>query len=280
MVTIGLNDCRFYSFRRAWFIFTGMIAALQIFGTLAIIIILILFVFKPRRKEGFELPLNYQELLNDYVLFYAMLAEADKKKFDARFEKFLSSVRINGANAEAEDLDRVLIGAAAIIPVYYIPDWEYVNLKEVLLYPGNFNFDFEQHGTERSISGMVGKGHLQNVMILNKWELRQGFINNKNQNNTAIHEFVHLIDKMDGTLDGVPEILLPRKYIPQWKQLLENTMQAIRRGESDINPYGATSPVECFSVVSEYFFEQPELFRTTHPELHDMLGIIYGKNKL
>jgi MtfA peptidase len=256
-----------------------MITALQILFTLVIIVLLILFVFKPRRKEAFDLPLNYQELLNDYVLFYAMLPDAEKKKFDARFEKFLSSVRITGANAEAEDLDRILIGAAAIIPVYYIPDWEYVNLKEVLLYPGNFNTDFEQHGTERSISGMVGTGHLQNVMILNKWELRQGFVNNKNQNNTAIHEFVHLIDKMDGTLDGVPEILLPRKYIAQWQQLLENTMQNIRRGESDINPYAATSAVECFAVISEYYFEQPEAFRSRHPELNDLLGIIYQKNK-
>ena len=158
-----------------------MIAALQIFGTLVIIILLILFVFKPRRKDNFNIPLNYPELLSDYVLFYGGLTEADKKKFDLRFEKFLSSVHINGANAEVEDLDRVLIGAAAIIPVYYIPDWEYVNLREVLLYPGNFNFDFEQHGVERNVSGMVGTGHMQNVMILNKWELRQGFINNKNQ---------------------------------------------------------------------------------------------------
>ncbi len=256
-----------------------MIVALQVFGTLLIIVLLILFVFKPRRKEAFDIPLNYQELLKDYVLFYTRLADADKNIFHALFEKFLSSVRITGANAEVEDLDRVLIGAAAIIPVYHIPDWEYVNLREVLLYPGNFNTDFEQHGTERSISGMVGTGHLQNVMILNKWELRQGFINNKNQKNTAIHEFVHLIDKMDGTLDGVPEILLPRKFITQWQQLLEDTMQAIRKGESDINPYGATSAVECFAVVSEYFFEQPEAFRSMHRELDDMLGIIYQRNK-
>ena len=84
---------------------------------------------------------------------------------------------------------------------------------------------------------------------------------------------------MDGTLDGVPEILLPRKFIAQWQLLLENTMQVIRRGESDINPYGATSAVECFAVLSEYFFEQPELFASRHPELNEMLEIIYQKAK-
>jgi Mlc titration factor MtfA (ptsG expression regulator) len=104
--------------------------------------------------------------------------------------------------------------------------------------------------------------------------LRQGFINSNSNRNTAIHEFVHLIDKMDGTLDGIPEILLERKHIAQWRQLLQSTMQNIRQGESDIDIYGATSPVECFAVVSEYFFEQPGLFRS-HPQLNEMLQRIF-----
>ena len=255
-----------------------MITALQIFFTLLLIILIILLVFRSRRIEAFVLPDNYRELLNDYVTFYSILDEEGKKRFEERFQKFLSAVKITGANAEVEDIDRVLIGAGAVIPVYFIPDWEYVNLREILVYPGNFNMDFDQQGNERMISGMVGSGHMQNVMIISKWELRQGFINNKSSRNTAIHEFVHLIDKMDGTLDGVPEILLERKYVAQWQQLLQSTMEEIRRGDSDIDAYGATSPVECFAVVSEYFFEQPQLFRSTHPELHEILQQIFVRS--
>ena len=48
---------------------------------------------------------------------------------------------------------------------------------------------------------------MQHVMIITKWQLRQGFINHNDAHNTAIHEFVHLVDKMDGTMDGVPEII-------------------------------------------------------------------------
>lgn len=252
-----------------------MLVFLQVFFSLLVVILIILFVFQPRRKEAFALPENYQELLNDYVRFYFHLNEEGKKKFEEKLKKFSSTVKITGANAEVEDLDKILIGAAAVIPTFYIPDWEYINLKEVLVYPGNFNTDFEQHGDERSISGMVGTGAMQNVMILSKWELRQGFIDSSSHHNTAIHEFVHLIDKMDGTLDGVPEILLERKYVSRWKELLELTMEQIRQGRSDINPYGATSPVECFAVLAEYFFEQPEVFRSLHPELSEMLGRIF-----
>ena len=251
-----------------------MITALQVLFALLVIILVILFVFKPRRKELVHLPENYEEMLLDYVPFYASLNDQGRKSFESRFEKFLHSVKITGANAEVEDLDRVLIAAAAVIPVFHIPDWEYVNLREVLLYPGNFNTDFEQHGHERTISGMVGTGAMQNVMILSKWEVRQGFIVKDNRN-VAIHEFVHLVDKMDGTLDGVPEILLERKYVARWRELMEETMLAIRQGRSDIDPYGATSPVECFAVVSEYFFEQPEMFRSNHPEWYGLMQRVF-----
>lgn len=252
-----------------------MVTVLQIFFALLIIILIIVFVFQPRRIKSIAWPDNYQDFLSDYVAFYSRLDEEGKKRFEDKFQKFLSAVKITGANADVEDLDRVLIGAAAVIPVYFIPDWQYVNLREILLYPGNFNTDFDQEGNNRMISGMVGSGALQNVLIISKWDLRQGFINSKSNRNTAIHEFIHLIDKMDGTLDGVPELLLPRKFIAQWQQLIQSTMDRIRQGNSEIDAYGATSPVECFAVVSEYFFEQPELFRSIQPELNEMLMRIF-----
>ena len=37
-------------------------------------------------------------------------------------------------------------------------------------------------------------------MVLSKKALYLGFINNTDKKNTAIHEFVHLIDKKDGKI--------------------------------------------------------------------------------
>lgn len=248
---------------------------LQVFFVLTALVVLILFVLRPKSKAAVvSLPEGYRELLIDYVKFYERLDENGKKHFEARLGKFLSGVKITGANAVVEDIDRVLIGAAAIIPVYYITDWEYINLREILLYPGNFSHDFDQHGVDRTISGMVGTGALQNVMVISKWELRQGFIVSSSRN-TALHEFVHLIDKMDGTMDGVPELLLERRYIPEWRRLVHSAMEQINRGESDIDVYGAANNVEFFAVISEYFFEQPELFKKNHPQLNEMMERIF-----
>ena len=234
-----------------------MVTVFQIIFVLAFLILLILFVFKPKRNKSIiPSPEACRQLLNDHVDYYVRLDEAKKKNFEERVLQFLAGVRITGVNAIVEDIDRVFIGAGAIIPVFAFPGWEYTNLHEVLLYPGIFNEDFEQHGSQRSIAGMVGSGAMQNVMIISKSELRQGFIDNTGNRNTAIHEFAHLVDKMDGTMDGIPEILLEQKYIAYWQNLVNETIQQIKDGGSDIDSYGATNQAEFFAVVAEYFFEQ------------------------
>lgn len=253
-----------------------MVFVLQILFVLALILLIILFAYKLTRiKKHNQLPENYKELLSDYVKFYRQIDEKGKLSFEKRVEEFLSATKITGVNAEAEDLDRLLIAAGAIIPVYNIPDWQYINLHEVLLYPGAFNEDFDQGGSDRPFAGMVGSGAMQHVMIITKWQLRQGFIDNNSSRNTAIHEFVHLIDKMDGTLDGIPEIILERKYTDQWKNLMNSTILQMKTYGSDIDIYGSTNPVEFFAVISEYFFEQPDLLKANHPDLHEMLNRIY-----
>jgi Mlc titration factor MtfA (ptsG expression regulator) len=248
----------------------------QILIGFVLIVLIVLFVFRVSIvKDLVLLPENYRELLTDYVKFYRQLDDDAKEKFEKRAEQFLSAVKITGVNAVVEDLDRLLVAAGAIIPVFTIPDWQYINLHEVLVYPGAFNEDFDQAGADRPIAGMVGSGAMQNVMILTKWQLRQGFINEQDTHNTAIHEFVHLIDKMDGTFDGVPEIILERKYTGQWRNMMEITIAQMKAHGSDINMYGATSPVEFFAVISEYFFERSDLLKANHPDLYEMLGRIY-----
>ena len=252
-----------------------MVTVLQIAFVLGLIILITLFVFEIRIKEIVLLPDDYKILLNDYVKFYQQLDDDEKKKFEDRVQHFLTAVRITGVNAEVEDMDRVFIGAAAVIPVFAFPDWQYVNLHEVLVYPGTFNQDFDQAGWDRYISGMVGSGAMQHVMIISKWQLRQGFINNADAHNTAIHEFAHLIDKMDGTMDGVPEIILERRYISRWVSLMNATTQQMKNYGSDIDMYGATNHAEFFAVISEYFFERPDLLKANHPELFEMMERIF-----
>lgn len=243
-----------------------------------IVVKLLSFFFRSKKKDPTPAPLpaGYRAILTERVPFYRSLDDEKKREFENRVQHFLATTRITGVKTVVEDIDRVLTAASAVIPIFNFPGWEYVNLHEVLLYPDAFDHDFQQEGGHRSIIGMVGTGALNHVMILSQNELRQSFINNTGKTNTAIHEFVHLVDKTDGSIDGIPEFILDKKYILPWLQMMQKEIELILKDRSDIDPYGATNEAEFFAVVSEYFFERPKLLKEKHPELYKLLSEIFN----
>ncbi len=143
------------------------------------------------------------------------------------------------------------------------------------MYPDYFDERFSTASEVRNVAGMVGSGALSSKMILSQQALRNGFLN-FSADNTAIHEFVHLIDKADGEVDGIPEYLIPKSLIEPWIKEMHKTIREIRTGESDIREYAGTNEAEFFAVVSEYFFKKPSLLKEDHPKLYRMLDHIYG----
>ncbi len=249
---------------------------------LLILIALVLFFYwknhSAQRKERGTIPNKLSQLLQNHVGYYQKLSAEEKLLFEQRIAAFLGEVRIEGIGLEVEELDRVLVAASAIIPIFGFKEWKYRNLTNVILYPDTFNGEFQYEGTDRNILGMVGNGYLNGQMILSQSSLRKGFSNQSDENNTAIHEFVHLLDKSDGAVDGLPENLLQHRYILPWLRMIRQEIQRIKEGESDINPYAATAESEFLAVVAEYFFERPALLEAKHPDLYRMLTMIFHQN--
>ncbi len=222
-------------------------------------------------------PEQWRSILQEECVFYNELNKEQQPSFEKRVQAFLQQTRITGVNCRIEEIDNVLIGASAIIPIFGFPDWEYINLQEILLYPDSFNHDFEQKGADRPILGMVGSGALNGTMVLSQHELRQAFLNKTSKTNTAIHEFVHLVDKTDGAVDGVPEVLMKQAYVLPWLQAMQKEIKKILTAKSDINPFGATNEAEFLAVVAEYFFERPDLLERKNPELYQLLSSIFRR---
>ncbi len=242
-------------------------------------LLLILFVIYQltKRKKPAEIPEEQliENILGQNVLFYQRLSDPDKSAFVKRVLLFLNKVNIQGVNTVIDERDKIFVGAAAIIPIFAFKDWEYHNIREVLIYPATFNEQYQTEGEGRNVLGMVGDGVMNRVMILSLPELRNGFINKTDRSNTAIHEFVHLVDKDDGYADGYPESLLTHQYAIPWLKRIHKEMELIQKGKSDINPYATTNEAEFLAVAAEYFFEQPGLMEKKHPELYAALRQVF-----
>ena len=230
------------------------------------------------KKPTDAFPPAWRTILSKEVAFYNTLSKEEKKHFEFKLQEFLLNYRITGIQVDVDITDRLLIASSGVIPIFKFPKWRYNNLYEILLYPCMFNEDFETTGPDRNILGMVGTGYMEGKMILSKTALRHGFDVDSDKKNTAIHEFIHLIDKADGSTDGIPKLLLERPYVLPWLNLIKEKMDEIYDKESDINPYGGTSKVEFFAVASEYFFERPKLLAKKHPELYNLLEEIFDQD--
>lgn len=222
-------------------------------------------------------PPKWRKVLKEKVIFYKALAPKEKELFENKVHEFILNYKIIGIDVEVNITDKILVASSAIIPIFAFPNWRYTNLDLIQLYPDMFDENFKTEGKGRRTLGMVGTGFMNGKMILSKPALHHGFSNESDKKNTAIHEFVHLIDKTDNLIDGIPDTLLEKQYTIPWIDLMNQKIEAIYKNKSDINPYGATNRAEFFAVISEYFFERPQLLKRKHPELYNKLEEIFDQ---
>lgn len=223
-------------------------------------------------------PEDWRKILERYVAFYRALPAEDKDRFETEIQIFLHETRVTGIKTEVDDVTLVLAAASAEIPVFGFPDWEYENLGEILIYPGPFSKDFRTEGPDRTVTGMVGTGIMDGIMILSKPALIAGFENTNDKANVGVHEFVHLLDSSDGSYDGIPKLFLDNAYLGPWLEIMDKEMSRINNGYSKMNPYGATNKIEFFAVAAEYFFEHPDAMEKEKPELYDLLTKVFRQD--
>ncbi|MFS8083422.1 MAG: zinc-dependent peptidase [Ginsengibacter sp.] len=241
-----------------------------------LIVAFLIYYFKNPKRAIALIPEDLEATLLSHVSFYRNLTGVLKYNFKKKIEDFLRYVSIEGVKIQVTDLDRLLVAASAIIPVFYFDNWKYNNLSTVLLYPHPFNREeFLSEESDKDTSGMVGNGPMQRMMILSLPQLREGFSIHAGQSNVGIHEFVHLIDKEDGDVDGLPEALLDKKNNPEYLKLVEETMNEIANNKSDIDAYALTNRAEFFAVTSSYFLNAPGEFKKSHEALYNLYKKIY-----
>jgi Mlc titration factor MtfA (ptsG expression regulator) len=94
--------------------------------------------------------------------------------------------------------------------------------------------------------------------------------------NVVIHEFAHVLDALNGELDGIPGPM-PADEQRRWAETLEAEYDAfcdrVDAGrDTALDPYGAEALDEFFAVAAEAFFVAPRAMKKEQPALYRLLS--------
>ena len=235
--------------------------------------------FFPQQALPIEMPAEHRAFLQQAVGFYRELTPQEQTRFQHRCLSFIYATEFIGHNLEVSEQDKLLIASGSVILAWGFERWHYVKVDTVILVDRAFSEASLFDQQDSHITGLVGTHHLRGKMILSQAALHQGFSNDNDKRNVAIHEFAHLIDMADGEIDGLPRQITEQSFTLPWLALVQNKIAGINQKQSDIRNYGATNNAEFFAVACEYFFERPKLLKRKHPELYKALVGFYKQNR-
>lgn len=160
----------------------------------------------------------------------------------------------------------------------------YEGWVEIIVYPAEF-VPRHEFRTEEGLVGLdessyAGQAWLQGPVILS-WEDVEN-AGDVDGVNVVIHEFAHKLDMLNGTANGFPPLhagMNRQTWSAAFGAAYEDLRRRVEAGENpDIDPYAAESPAEFFAVLSEAFFEIPDIVREVYPRVYDQLAQFYRQD--
>jgi MtfA peptidase len=220
------------------------------------------------RREVMEAPFpdGWRLFLQERYEHYERLPEELRRRFEADVRVFLAEKRITGVGVEPTDDLKLLVAASAVTLSLCWPEYEWDQLTEVLLYPQDFDRDYEFDDPE-----LAGQAHPWGTVILSVPALVESFADPWDAFHLCLHEFAHLLGLTQTEFGAVP-VGLPGARAEEWMQVVGKERERLRRGKSVIDNYGEESPEEFMAVAVEAFFEIPLALRLRHREVYAILS--------
>lgn len=202
-------------------------------------------------------------------------------------DKLLADKSFTGAGgAEVDAAMATVIAAFAALPVLNLGYGWYEGWKEIVVYPGEFIHEGEQmdetgivHHVRAARSGESWEG---GPMVLSWQDVLWSGVGE--EFNVVIHEFAHKLDMKNGSANGRPPLhsgMSPEDWAQDFKKAYDDFCHRVDNDEETaIDPYAAESPAEFFAVLSEYFFEAPDVLHEVYPAVYGQLQRFYLQDPL
>ena len=217
-------------------------------------------------------PETWRSVLRQWCDHYNRLPDDLRSRFEDDVRIILAEKPITGVGVEVIDELRLLVAASAVTLSLGWPAYDWEQLNEILLYPDDFDRDYEFGEDDLS-----GEAHPWGTVILSVPALCQSFRDPDDAYHVGFHEFAHLLDLEQTRFDGIPRGF-DDAAAGRWVEIREREIPRMLRGESLLDDYGAHDPVEFLAVAVEAFFETALAMRRGHGELYELLATYFRQD--
>ena len=247
---------------------------------------------KPKRTV---LPESLWKETVEHLPFLSCLNEDEKLRLRELAERFLAEKEFTAAGElELTDAICVSIAVQGCLPILNLGLACYRDWVGIVVYPDEFVIPRtveDEFGVVHEYDDIASGEAWEGGPLLISWHDAQmageGY-------NVVIHEFAHKLDMLNGEADGVPPLPVDISRQEWENELLAaygdfcKRVDASEADSSDegepfdasltIDPYASENPGEFFAVLSETFFEMPELLHREYPALYALFARFYRQD--
>ncbi|HSZ71589.1 MAG TPA: zinc-dependent peptidase [Cytophagaceae bacterium] len=206
--------------------------------------------------------------------FYKTLNKTERAEFERRVSYLIQDKEFMGRqNLVVTDRMKVLIAATLAQIAFGFEFISFEDFDKIIIFPKAY---YSQH------TGHYHKGEVNSSgIIMLSWEdFLEGFRIADDGYNVGLHEIAHAL-RIEDAIPGNEYHFLKDSDLAVWNALAEPEYDNIRAGKpSFIRSYAGTNRQEFFAVCVEQFFEQPQDFHDTLPQLYNAMAKLLKQNPL
>lgn len=180
----------------------------------------------------------------------------------------------------------LIIALQACIPILKLGLDGYDGWISVIVYPAGFapkRVVMDEYGVQHNVQSNLSGEAWQRGPVVLAWNDTEhaGVIDG---HNLVIHEFAHKLDMQTGDANGMPPLhpgMNSNAWFKAFSKGFKDFQDKCTKGKQiGINCYAASSPAEYFAVLSEVFFERPEVIKQHYAKIYDQLRLFYRQDPL
>ncbi|MCG2578040.1 zinc-dependent peptidase [Dechloromonas sp. XY25] len=240
---------------------------------------------KLRGRKTPRIPDDLWAAIVTSIPFLDALDHEEQQRLRDLAETFLGSKEFTtGGGLQLTDEICVSIAAQGCLPILNLGLGAYRDWVGIIVYPDEFvvprNQEDENGVVHEYDDVLAGEAWEGGPLIVSWHDVKMA----GDGYNVVIHEFAHKLDMLNGDTDGVPKLhsgIAESEWQMVFLAAYDDFCRRADSGEETIiDPYASESPGEFFAVLSESFFELPDVVADEYPDLYALFKRYYRQDPL